>query len=78
MSTATATSPDTVRFTFEATDRERVSEYDLKLMTIEEEHLAIPDTEYNATLTVGREENIFCVVSRYFAAAQPGAAAGSA
>lgn len=52
VSTAGAMSPDTVRFTFEATDRERVSEYDLKLMTIEEEHLAIPDTEYNATLTL--------------------------
>ena len=61
MSTAGATSPDTVKFTFEATDRERVSEYDLKLMTIEEEHLAIPDTEYNATLTVGRRK-IFSVL----------------
>ena len=45
-------SPDTLKFTFEAADQERVSEYEMKLMTLEEEHLAIPDTEYTATVRV--------------------------
>ena len=49
---AASASPDTLKFTFEAADQERVSEYEMKLMTIEEEHLAIPDTEYTAIVTV--------------------------
>ena len=52
LSTAASPSPDTLKFTFEASDQDRVSEYEMKLMTIEEEHLAIPDTEYTAIVTV--------------------------
>ena len=52
LSTAASPSPDTLKFTFEAADQDRVSEYEMKLMTIEEEHLAIPDTEYTAIVTV--------------------------
>ena len=53
---ATSASPDTLKFTFEAADQERVSEYEMKLMTIEEEHLAIPDTEYTAIVTVSMRD----------------------
>ena len=49
---ASGTSPDSLKFTFEDADQDRVSEYEMKLMTIEEEHLAIPDTEYTATVKV--------------------------
>ena len=52
---AEGTSPDTLKFTFEAIEQERVSEYQMKLMNIEEEHLDIPDTEYSATVTVRKE-----------------------
>ena len=52
---AEGTSPDTLKFTFEAIEQERVSEYQMKLMNIEEEHLDIPDTEYSATVTVQKE-----------------------
>jgi len=38
--------PDKVTFIFESPTQERVSEYEMKLMNIEEEHLGIPDTEY--------------------------------
>ena len=44
--------PDKLKFTFEAADQERISEYEMKLMNIEEEHLQIPDTEYSATVKV--------------------------
>jgi len=53
---AASTSPDTLKFTFEAADQDRVSEYEMKLMTIEEEHLAIPDTEYTAIVTLPGQE----------------------
>lgn len=44
--------PDNLKFTFEATDQERISEYEMKLMNIEEEHLQIPDTDYAVTVKV--------------------------
>jgi len=53
---AEGTSPDTLKFTFEAIEQERVSEYQMKLMNIEEEHLDIPDTEYSATVTMPSQE----------------------
>ena len=49
---AQGANPDNVKFSFETADQDRVSEYELKLMNIEEEHLAIPDTEYRANITV--------------------------
>ncbi|KAK2742457.1 hypothetical protein FQN57_005348 [Myotisia sp. PD_48] len=42
--------PDVVNLLFESPDKDRVSEYDLKLMDIDQEHLAIPETEYGATV----------------------------
>lgn len=53
---ASGTSPDSLKFTFEDADQDRVSEYEMKLMTIEEEHLAIPDTEYTATVKLPSHE----------------------
>ena len=44
--------PDNLKFTFEAADQERISEYEMKLMNIEEEHLQIPDTDYSVTVKV--------------------------
>jgi len=44
--------PDNLKFTFEAPDQERISEYEMKLMNIEEEHLQIPDTDYSVTVKV--------------------------
>jgi len=41
---------DTVTFIFESSNQEKVSEYEMKLMNIEEEHLGIPDTDYAATI----------------------------
>ncbi|KKK27249.1 hypothetical protein ARAM_006790 [Aspergillus rambellii] len=45
-----ADAPDVVNLMFESAETDRLSEYDLKLMDIDQEHLAIPDTEYAATV----------------------------
>ena len=37
-------------------DQERVSEFELKLMDIDSEHLGIPDTDYCATVTMPASE----------------------
>jgi len=42
--------PDVVGFTFENAETDRISEYDIKLMDIDQEHLGIPETEYAATI----------------------------
>eukprot|EP00043_Microstomoeca_roanoka_P003509 m.44190 g.44190 ORF g.44190 m.44190 type:complete len:264 (+) comp12093_c0_seq1:359-1150(+) len=41
---------DTVVFTFESADQEKVSEFEMKLMDIDSEHLGIPDQEHTATV----------------------------
>ncbi|KAI3633647.1 hypothetical protein MIR68_008594 [Amoeboaphelidium protococcarum] len=46
---------DVIGFKFEGKN-ERVGEYDLKLMDIEQEHLAIPDTDYEANVTMSAAE----------------------
>ncbi|CAK4030800.1 Proliferating cell nuclear antigen [Lecanosticta acicola] len=48
--------PDVVNFTFESSESDRISEYDIKLMDIDQEHLGIPDTEYAATITLPSTE----------------------
>jgi proliferating cell nuclear antigen len=45
---------DNVTFLFENTNK--VSEFELKLMTIDSEHLGIPDTEYKATIKMPAAE----------------------
>jgi proliferating cell nuclear antigen len=44
--------PDVVNLVFENTE----SEYDIKLMDIDQEHLGIPDTEYAATIEMPAAE----------------------
>jgi len=41
---------DTITFTFESKGKDKVSDFELKLMTIEAEVLGIPDTEYSAVV----------------------------
>ncbi|KAK3336568.1 putative proliferating cell nuclear antigen [Podospora appendiculata] len=48
--------PDVLNLLFESSENDRISEYDLKLMDIDQEHLGIPDTEYAATITMPSSE----------------------
>jgi len=49
-------SGDTVTFVFETPDSDRVSDYQLKLMDIDSEHLGIPDTNYDTILRMPSHE----------------------
>lgn len=48
--------PDVVNLQFEDQKTDRLSEYDIKLMDIDQEHLGIPDTEYAATISLPSSE----------------------
>lgn len=48
--------PDAVNLMFESAETDRISEYDIKLMDIDQEHLAIPETEYAATVEMPSAE----------------------
>ena len=48
--------PDVVNLMFEDNKTDRFSEYDIKLMDIDQEHLGIPDTEYAATIAMPSSE----------------------
>ncbi|KAK3329558.1 proliferating cell nuclear antigen, N-terminal domain-containing protein [Apodospora peruviana] len=48
--------PDVLNLMFENSGNDRVSEYDLKLMDIDQEHLGIPETEYAATINMPAAE----------------------
>ncbi|KAK0618280.1 putative proliferating cell nuclear antigen [Bombardia bombarda] len=48
--------PDVLNLVFENSANDRLSEYDLKLMDIDQEHLGIPDTEYAATISMPASE----------------------
>ncbi|KAH9888233.1 proliferating cell nuclear antigen [Xylariomycetidae sp. FL2044] len=48
--------PDSLSLIFESSSADRISEYDLKLMDIDQEHLGIPETEYAATITMPSAE----------------------
>jgi len=48
--------PDVVNLVFEDAKTDRMSEYDIKLMDIDQEHLGIPDTEYAATVAMPSSE----------------------
>ena len=48
--------PDVLNLVFESSENDRISEYDLKLMDIDQEHLGIPETEYAATVTMPASE----------------------
>ncbi|KAI9727889.1 MAG: proliferating cell nuclear antigen [Chrysothrix sp. TS-e1954] len=48
--------PDVVNLVFESAESDRISEYDIKLMDIDQEHLGIPETQYAATITLPSAE----------------------
>uniref|UniRef100_A0A1A9WKC2 DNA sliding clamp PCNA n=1 Tax=Glossina brevipalpis TaxID=37001 RepID=A0A1A9WKC2_9MUSC len=41
---------DTVTFMFESQNHEKVSDYEMKLMNLDQEHLGIPDTDYSCVV----------------------------
>ena len=47
---------DNVSFVFENSNSEKVSQFDLKLMNIDSEHLGIPDMEYDCVVTLAATE----------------------
>lgn len=48
--------PDVVSLVFESVTKDRLSDYEIKLMDIDQEHLAIPETEYAATVAMPSTE----------------------
>ncbi|KAF2634051.1 proliferating cell nuclear antigen [Massarina eburnea CBS 473.64] len=48
--------PDVVNLVFESKNTDRISEYDIKLMDIDQEHLGIPETDYAATIAMPAPE----------------------
>jgi proliferating cell nuclear antigen len=44
------------RFSSNNAEEDRVGEYEMKLMDIDQEHLGIPDTQYDATITMSSAE----------------------
>lgn len=48
--------PDAVNLVFENAGNDRISEYDIKLMDIDQDHLGIPETEYAATIKLPSSE----------------------
>merc|ERR1711937_51295 len=43
---------EVVTFMFESPNQEKISDFELKLMVIDSEHLGIPETEYSAEVTM--------------------------
>ncbi|GHP04646.1 hypothetical protein PPROV_000340000 [Pycnococcus provasolii] len=48
--------PDAATFMFESPNQEKISDFELKLMDIDSEHLGIPDTEYSAVVKMPSAE----------------------
>lgn len=48
--------PDVLSMVFENSESDRISEYDIKLMDIDQEHLDIPATDYGAAVTLPSSE----------------------
>lgn len=42
--------PDSVIFVFESENQEKVSDYEMKLMNLDQEHLGIPETDYSCII----------------------------
>ena len=47
---------DTVTFVFEAPNQEKVSDYEMKLMNLDQEHLGIPETDYACVIKMPASE----------------------
>ncbi|KAI1912849.1 proliferating cell nuclear antigen [Ophidiomyces ophidiicola] len=56
MTLKTEDHPDVVNMVFENASSDRLSEYDIKLIDIDQEHLAIPETEYAAVVELPAAE----------------------
>lgn len=51
-----ADSADTVTIVFESQNQERVSEYEMRLMDLDGDHLGIPDTKYKCVIKLSSSE----------------------
>lgn len=51
-----ANDTETVKFSFENESQNTASDFELKLMTVDEEHLAIPETDYTCVITMPSSE----------------------
>jgi len=49
-------SPDQVTFLFESPEQDKISEYQMKLMDIDSEHLGIPDADHDASVKIPSAE----------------------
>lgn len=47
---------DTVTFVFESPNQEKVADYEMKLMNLDQEHLGIPETDYAAVIKMPSSE----------------------
>jgi len=47
---------DSITFTFESPKQDRVSDFEMKLMNLDTEHLGIPDTEYSCVIKMPSSE----------------------
>lgn len=47
---------DTVTFVFESPNQEKVSDYEMKLMNLDQEHLGIPETDYSCIVKLPSSE----------------------
>lgn len=47
---------DTVMFMFESQNQEKVSDYEMKLMNLDQEHLGIPETDYSCIIKMPAAE----------------------
>ena len=47
---------DTLTFTFESENQEKVADYEMKLMNLDQEHLGIPDTDYACVVKMPSQE----------------------
>jgi len=47
---------DTVTFMFESPNQEKVSDYEMKLMNLDQEHLGIPETDYACVVRLPSQE----------------------
>ncbi|XP_014674296.1 PREDICTED: proliferating cell nuclear antigen-like [Priapulus caudatus] len=48
--------PDTVTFMFESPNQEKVSDFEMKLMDLDTEHLGIPETDYSVVVKMPAQE----------------------
>lgn len=47
---------DTVTFTFESKKQDKIADYEMKLMNLDQEHLGIPDTEFSCVIRMSSVE----------------------